>query len=128
MRIQDYSLAAELHSGYKKLDTLSFSEPVRLDLSLLTQIYLKYHGFRFASMFIDYDFELHLTFQELPENPEDSLISHSVLIPKPVHIADVRLSLIPELIWAFNNYNIANGEFILPKINEVYRNLRNENR
>lgn len=126
MKLQDYCLSAELHSGYKTLATLSFESPVSLDLSILTQIYLKYHGFRFASMFIDYDFDLHLSFQEISQYYDNRLISHSVLLQKPIHISDMRITLIPELIRALDNYDIANGKLILPKVREIYRKIKNE--
>jgi hypothetical protein len=106
VRLQDYHLSAELHSGYKRYDTVSLFEPLTMDCAILTQIYLKYHGFRFASMFVDYDFDLHLSFQEQTGDIENPVISQSVLLQKPVHIADIRFTLMPELIWAFNNYNI----------------------
>lgn len=126
MRLQDYHLSAELHSGYRRYDTVSLFEPLAIDFSLLTQIYLKYHGFRFASMFMDYDMDLHLSFQEQTDDAENPIIFHSVLLKKPVHTADVRFSLMPTLIWAFDNYNIARGELILPKIRNIHKGLLNE--
>jgi hypothetical protein len=126
VRLHDYQLSAELHSGYKQYDTVSLLEPLTLNFELLTQIYLKYHGFRFASVFIDYEFDLHLSFQEQTGDSENPVISHSVLLKKPVHITDIRFTLIPELIWAFDNYNIERGEFILPKIRNIHKKLMNE--
>lgn len=125
MRLQDYSLSAELHYGYYDYICYSLSEPVALDLSAITQIYLKYHGFKYAYLFMDYDLDLHLSFNEV-EWAGDRIISHSVVLPSPVHISDLRITLVPELIKIFNNYNIANGAYILGKMCEIQKRLRNE--
>jgi hypothetical protein len=126
MRLQDYSLSAEFYSGYNKRASMLFIEPLVLDLSRLTQIYLIYHGFTFARMYADYNYNLHLTFDHNPGPLEFPITSHTVQIENPIHIADIRFSVIPELIRAFNNYDIHKGDEILPQVVDIYRIMRNE--
>lgn len=124
MKLFDYNLSAELIAGYNKPSNItSLLEPVPLDLQALTEIYLKYHGLRFATIFIDHEYDLHLTFKEVPTNSGPTITLHSILLKAPVHLADARYTILPPLISVMSNYNLEQGSSILPKIIAIYRNL-----